>query len=84
MGCGEGKTGVLSMTAYAILQREKKQVFLTSSTENLAAEALDKIDFYDRVGLAGDLVLVDSTGITRPRMENGKVVRDFIPAKEKK
>lgn len=76
MGCGEGKTGVLSMAAYAILQREKKQVFLTSSTENLAAEALDKIDFYDRVGLAGDLVLVDSTGITRPIMKDGKVVRD--------
>lgn len=76
MGCGEGKTGVLSMAAYAILQGEKKQVFLTSSTENLAAEALDKIDFYDRVGLAGDLVLVDSTGITKPIMKDGKVVRD--------
>lgn len=76
MGCGEGKTGVLSMAAYSILQSEKRQVFLTSSTELLAAEALDKIDFYEKVGLAGDLVLVDSTGITRPRMENGKVVRD--------
>lgn len=76
MGCGEGKTAVLSAAAFAILQSEKRQVFLTSSTELLAAEALDKIDFYELVGLAGDLVLVDSKGITRPRMENGKVVRD--------
>ena len=76
MGCGEGKTGVLSMAAFSILQSEKRQVFLTSSTELLAAEALDKIDFYEKVGLASELVLVDSRGITRPRMENGKVVRD--------
>ena len=77
MGCGEGKTGVLSMAAYAILQQNnKKQVFITSSTENLAAEALDKIDFYDKVGLASEVVLVDSKGITKPVMENGKVKRE--------
>lgn len=78
MGCGEGKTGVLSMAAYAILQSksQKKQVFLTSSTEVLAAEALDKIDFYDRVGMAGDIVLVDSKGVTKVAIEDGKAARD--------
>lgn len=78
MGCGEGKTGVLSMAAYAILfQDKKKQVFITSSTENLAAEALDKIDFYDKVGLAKELVLVDSKGITKPAIdEKGNLLRD--------
>ena len=78
MGCGEGKTGVLSMAAYAILQSksQKKQVFLTSSTETLAAEALDKIEFYDRVGMAEDVVLVDSKGVTRVVVEDGKAARD--------
>ena len=77
MGCGEGKTGVLSMAAYAILQQNnKKQVFITSSTENLAAEALDKIEFYDKVGLAEQVVLVDSKGITKPVFENGKLKRE--------
>lgn len=79
MGCGEGKTTVLSTAAYAILQSQsqKKQVFLTSSTENLAAEALDKADFYDLVGLAGDLVLVDSKGVTTIDVdENGRAKRD--------
>ncbi len=78
MGCGEGKTGVLSMAAYSILQSksQKKQVFLTSSTEVLAAEALDKIDFYDRVGMAEDVVLVNSRGVTRVVIENGKAARD--------
>lgn len=78
MGCGEGKTGVLSMAAYAILtQNNTKQVFLTSSTENLAAEALDKIEFYEKVGLAKDVVLVDSKGITRPAFDkDGNIARD--------
>ena len=78
MGCGEGKTGVLSMAAYAILMQDKsKQVFLTSSTENLAAEALDKIKFYDKVGLAKEVVLVDSKGITRvARDKKGELLRD--------
>lgn len=78
MGCGEGKTGVLSMAAYAILMQDKsKQVFLTSSTENLAAEALDKIKFYDKVGLASEVVLVDTKGITRAaRDKKGNLVRD--------
>ena len=78
MGCGEGKTGVLSMAAYAILMQDKsKQVFLTSSTENLAAEALDKIKFYDKVGLASEVVLVDSKGITRAaRDKKGNLLRD--------
>lgn len=78
MGCGEGKTGVLSMAAYSILMQDKtKQVFLTSSTENLAAEALDKIEFYDKVGLASEVVLVDSKGITKPVFDDkGKIKRD--------
>lgn len=78
MGCGEGKTGVLSMAAYAILTQNKtKQVFLTSSTENLAAEALDKIEFYEKVGLAREIALVDSKGITRPTFDkDGNIARD--------
>ena len=32
MGCGEGKTGVLSLAAYVKLRDPSKQVFLTSST----------------------------------------------------
>ena len=82
MGCGEGKTGVLSMAAYSILQQSsKKQVFLTSSTENLAAEALDKIDFYEKVGLADQVVLIDSKGITRPVFEDGVLKRDDVDKK---
>lgn len=93
MGCGEGKTGVLSMAAYSILMQDKtKQVFLTSSTENLAAEALDKIEFYDKVGLAREVVLVDSKGITKPvfddkgkikRDEEGKIVLETIDLEKK-
>lgn len=93
MGCGEGKTGVLSTAAYAILMQDKsKQVFLTSSTENLAAEALDKIEFYDKVGLSSEVVLVDSKGITRPvfddkgkiqRDEEGKIVLETIDLEKK-
>lgn len=78
MGCGEGKTGVLSMASTAILNQDKKrQVFLTSSTEDLAGEALDEIEFYDLMGFAKDVVLIDSEGITKPVLaSNGKAKRD--------
>lgn len=69
MGCGEGKTGVLSLAAYVKLRDPSKQVFLTSSTPILAAEALDKLDFYDRVGIADKVCLISSEGITRARMD---------------
>lgn len=75
MGCGEGKTGVLSMAAFAKLTNPQKQVFLTSSTPLLAAEALDKLPFYEAMGIARDVVLVEEDGITRPQFdENGKLL----------
>jgi hypothetical protein len=75
MGCGEGKTGVLSMAAFAKLTNPQKQVFLTSSTPLLAAEALDKLPFYEAMGIAQDVVLVEEDGITRPQFdENGKLL----------
>ena len=53
MGCGEGKTGVLSLATYGKLsQSPKNQVFLTSSTPILAEEALDKTSFYDTLQLS--------------------------------
>ncbi len=74
MGCGEGKTGVLSMAAYAKLQNaerkgENKQIFLTSSTSILAAEALDKLVFYDNVGMADKVTLITSTEIVRAKID---------------
>ena len=87
MGCGEGKTGVLSLAAYAKLQDPNKQVFLTSSTPILAAEALDKLEFYNRVGIADKVCLISKEGITRAKIdeegktilgEDGKVERETI------
>lgn len=89
MGCGEGKTGVLSLAAYAKLRDSNKQVFLTSSTPILAAEALDKLEFYNRVGMADKVCLVSKDGITRARIDkktrqvvidedDGKVERETI------
>lgn len=76
MGCGEGKTGVLSMASYGILQDPNSQVFLTSSTSILAAEALDKLEFYEAVGLADKVALITPTGITRAKMQpDGKIER---------
>lgn len=67
MGCGEGKTGVLSIANFAKLRdNDNEQVFLTSSTPILAAEAFDKLEFYDRVGMIDKVVLVSETGITKP------------------
>ena len=78
MGCGEGKTGVISMAAYAKLQQEGKQVFLTSSTTILAAEALDKLVFYDNVGMADKVTLITPNGIVRGKIDEktGRLMLD--------
>ena len=74
MGCGEGKTGVLSAAAYKILENPNKQVFLTTSTPLLAAEALDQLPFYSALGMADQVVLVTEEGVTTPILdENGEV-----------
>lgn len=88
MGCGEGKTGVLSMAAYAKLQEEDKQVFLTSSTPLLAAEALDKLVFYDNVGMADKVTLITPDGIVKGKIDEktGRLMIDDQtgkPIKEK-
>lgn len=86
MGCGEGKTGVLSFATFGKLSKDKKnQVFLTSSTPILAEEALDKTAFYDTLGVAGDIVLITPEGIKRPKFVDGKAelvkgkpVKEFV------
>lgn len=76
MGCGEGKTGVLSLAAFAKLRNnENTQVFLTSSTAILASEAMDKIEFYDRVGMADKVALISTESVTFPQVDdNGKLM----------
>lgn len=92
MGCGEGKTGVLSLATYGKLsQNPNNQVFLTSSTPILAEEALDKTSFYDTLECAKDIVLITPNGIVRPRFtegkaeldDKGKTIKDIIPFKGK-
>lgn len=76
MGCGEGKTGVLSLASFKKLRDdENTQIFLTSSTEVLATETMDKLEFYDKVGIADKYVLITSEGITRPQLDdNGRLL----------
>ena len=77
MGCGEGKTGVLSLATYGKLsQSPNNQVFLTSSTPILAEEALDKSIFYNTLGVGNDIVLITPNGITRPVISDGQVQLD--------
>ncbi len=79
MGCGEGKTGVLSMASFAKISQSRKQVFLTSSTPILAAEALDKLPFYSEMGIADHIVLVSEDGVSYPVLdENGKITYETI------
>ena len=88
MGCGEGKTGVLALAVYAKSRDPKKQIFLTSSTSILAEEALDKLEYYDRLGIADRVCLITKKGITIAKIDeetgravidkNGKVERETI------
>lgn len=81
MGCGEGKSGVVSMAAYNLLSQpgkdgKRNQVFITSSTEELAGDSFsDKIDFYVNSGLAKDMVYIQQDKIVYPVIdEEGKRV----------
>ncbi len=77
MGCGEGKTGILSLAAYGkISKNPNNQVFLTSSTPILAEEALDKSVFYNTLGVGNNIVLITPNGITRPIISDGQVQLD--------
>lgn len=71
MGCGQGKTGVLAFAAYQKMKKDE-QVFLTSSTPILAAEALDTLEYYYNLGMAQDLVLVSPEGVTRAKLNDDK------------
>lgn len=76
MGCGQGKTGVLAFAAYTKM-KAGEQVFLTSSTPILAAEALDTFEYYNNLGVADKLVLVKPDGIERAKKdENGNILLD--------
>lgn len=82
MGCGEGKSGVVSLAANKLLSekeengKKKNQVFITSSTDELADDSFkDKMDFYVKSGLARSLVYVKKDEIVYPVIdENGKRV----------
>ena len=78
MGCGEGKTGVLSMAAFA-KYLDNKQVFLTSSTPILAKEAMDKLPFYSQMDMAEEVALVSEDAVYYPKLdENGKITYETI------
>jgi len=80
MGCGEGKTGVLFFSA-AHQALTGKQVFLTSSTTNLATDTIiDTIDKYEFMGFnqnSDEVVLITDNKVYYPkRDENGDIVHN--------
>lgn len=88
MGCGQGKTGVIAFAAYDILsnstKEESNQVFLTSSTPELAEELLEIVEAYHLLGKAKDVVLIKNNSIIIPDIDdNGNLVYERDGEKKK-
>ena len=92
MGCGQGKTGVCSLAAYAKLEASrdsegnfKKQIFITSSTPELAEEGITKqeeIAFYEQMGLRDDVVLITPYGIYKMPSNGEKTPKEILNFKD--
>ncbi len=77
MECGGGKTTVLVFAANHQVRNDNKQVFLTSSTKELAQQTFEEtVEKYDRLNIK-DVVYISQESITRvSRDENGEIARD--------
>lgn len=68
MGCGQGKTGVITFGTYDILANKENQVgqvVVTSSTKNLARESFDEtIEAYSRLEIDGQSVATEMAYIS--------------------